>query len=83
MEPDQQDGLLEADAGKTRSRTKRGNDLDGPTWMRYSISVWDGIRKTAEEKALKHPAMFLMQLVSRLTQMPFLGPGWGERQFFT
>lgn len=47
---------------------KRANELDGKTWTRYSISIWSGIRKTPEELALKHPALFPSQLVSRLIE---------------
>ena len=28
---------------------KRANELDGKTWLRYSVSVWSDIRKTKEE----------------------------------
>lgn len=45
---------------------RRANDLDGKTWTRYSISIWSDIEKTAEERALKHPAMFPVALVERL-----------------
>ncbi len=45
---------------------KRANELDGKTWLRYSVSVWSDIRKTKEETALKHPAMFPTALASRL-----------------
>ena len=65
---------------------KRANDLDGAAWLRNSISVWDDIRKTSEELALKHPAMFPAQLVTRLIESlttsdqrvvldPFVGVG--------
>jgi DNA modification methylase len=60
-------------------------DLDGRTWLSYSISVWDDIRKTPEEAALKHPALFPVQLAERLIQIfshtgnsvldPFCGTG--------
>jgi len=63
---------------------KRFNDLDGKTWTRYSISVWD-IVKTPEEAALKHPAMFPVKLCERLIEIythkgdivldPFMGSG--------
>ena len=57
------------DAPRSRRATKkRANDLDGATWLRYSISIWDDIRKTPEEVALKHPAMFPAQLPVRLLQ---------------
>lgn len=44
----------------------RANSLNGSDWLRYSISVWDDIRKTAEEAALNHPALFPTMLVDRL-----------------
>ena len=47
---------------------KRANSLDGKTWLKYSVSVWDDIRKTKEEIALKHPAMFPVTLASRLIE---------------
>jgi DNA modification methylase len=52
---------------------KRGNLLDGKTWTRYSISVWSDIRKSKEELALKHPALFPAQLVERIIEC-FLPP---------
>ena len=45
---------------------KRANDLDGKSWLRNSISIWNDIRKTPEEVALKHPALFPQALVERL-----------------
>jgi len=55
--------------GKFREKeirnSKRLNDLDGKTWTRYSISVWD-IAKSPQEMKLKHPAMFPEELVKRL-----------------
>lgn len=53
---------------RRRGITKRANDLDGATWTRYSISVWSDIRKTPEEIALRHPAMFPVQLATRLIE---------------
>jgi DNA modification methylase len=60
------------------------NQLDGKTWTRYSISVWD-IIKTPQEMELKHPAMFPMELCKRLIEIythpnevvldPFMGSG--------
>ena len=47
---------------------KRANELDGKTWLRYSLSVWDDIRKTTEEKRLKHPGSYPVELASRLMQ---------------
>lgn len=64
---------------------KRCNHLDGKTWIRNSISVWDDISKTTEEVRLKHPAMFPSSLVERLLMTfsreedtiidPFMGSG--------
>jgi DNA modification methylase len=65
---------------------KRANQLDGKTWLRYSISIWNDIRKTAEEEALRHPAIFPTQLITRLIKCyttdedkvildPFVGVG--------
>jgi len=60
------------------------NDLDGKTWERYSISIWD-IIKSKEETKLKHPAMFPVELCKRLIEIytkkgdvvldPFMGSG--------
>ena len=90
-EPAQQGQLLRAEAASEKLRprrrtTKRANDLDGAAWTRYSISVWDDIRKSPEELSLKHPAMFPVQLAARLIQCfttrddrvvldPFIGIG--------
>jgi DNA modification methylase len=46
----------------------RLNDLDGRTWERYSISLWD-IAKTPEEARLRHPAMFPVELCKRLIRI--------------
>jgi len=82
-------GFLSDDAGVTyavRKPTRRANELDGKTWLQYSISVWNDIRKTPEEIRLRHPAMFPAQLPNRLMRMymsaedkivldPFMGTG--------
>ena len=47
---------------------RRANDLDGKTWTRYSISVWNDIRKSGEESRLRHPAMFPAELARRLIE---------------
>ena len=47
---------------------KQANELDGKTWLRYSVSVWGDIRKTKEEIELKHPAMFPGMLAKRLIE---------------
>lgn len=51
---------------RERLARARANDLDGKEWTRYSISVWNDIRKTPEESKLGHPAMFPGALVERL-----------------
>jgi DNA modification methylase len=52
---------------------RRANSLDGRTWTRHSISVWDDIRKSKEELRLKHPALFPVELPRRLIEC-FLPP---------
>lgn len=47
---------------------RRCNSLDGRRWLRNSISVWDDLRKTAEELRWKHPAQFPVALVERLIE---------------
>ena len=65
---------------------RKGNDLDGATWTRYSISVWNDIRKNPSEVRINHPAMFPTSLALRLIECfttsndkvildPFLGSG--------
>ncbi|MBT4406831.1 MAG: site-specific DNA-methyltransferase, partial [Euryarchaeota archaeon] len=65
---------------------ERMNNLTGKEWLQNSFSIWREIRKTAEEKALKHPAMFPSQLCEKLIDIytresgevildPFLGAG--------
>src|SRR3990167_5248359 len=61
------------------------NILDGKTWLKYSFSIWRDIEKSNEERKLNHPAMFPIQLTSRLIEIftkpgdivldPFLGSG--------
>lgn len=52
-----------------RTRTaKRANELDGGTWTKYSLSIWSDIKKSPEEIALGHPAIFPVALVRRLIQ---------------
>jgi len=48
---------------------KKANRLDGKTWTRYSISIWSDIRKSKEEIALKHPAIFPEELVKKLIEI--------------
>jgi len=81
------DGCDAADASRAASAARpRCNDLPGQEWLRYSVSVWSDIRKTAEELSLNHPAMFPTMLCERVMKMflpagphrvldPFLGSG--------
>lgn len=73
-------------AQKRRTKSQRANDLDGKTWLQYSVSVWNDIKKSKEEIRLKHPAMFPSQLAERLIKAfttskqknvldPFVGVG--------
>ena len=59
-----------ADAGPpkpSRPRThRRCNDLSGDEWLRNSVSIWSDIRKSSEELALGHPAIFPATLCERL-----------------
>lgn len=67
-----------------KSQINRLNALDGKTWTRYSISIWD-VKKDSEESRLRHPALFPKQLVTRLLKIytkprdvvldPFMGTG--------
>ncbi len=53
-----------------RDRPKKcANELDGKTWLRYSVSVWSDILKTSEESDLHHPAIFPIALASRLIEI--------------
>lgn len=65
---------------------KKFNELSGKEWLQYSISIWKDIQKTNGEWKLGHPAMFPLQLTSRLIKIftknkgdivldPFLGSG--------
>lgn len=55
------------------SDSRRANSLDGKTWTRYSVSVWSDIRRTPEERSLKHPALFPIALARRVIEC-FLPP---------
>ena len=52
---------------------RRANSLDGRTWTRHSISIWNDLRKSKEELKLKHPALFPVELPRRLLEC-FLPP---------
>lgn len=68
----------------TLKNKERLNALDGKTWEKYSISIWE-IVKSKEESKLKHPAMFPVELCRRLIEIyskrgdvvldPFMGSG--------
>lgn len=88
IEPRPGDGnVRKASKAAPRRPRRRCNDLSGEEWLRSSISVWSDIRKTAEEAALNHPAMFPTMLCERLILMflrrkakhrildPFVGSG--------
>ena len=53
----------------------RGNLLSGADWLRHSFSVWRGLGKNGEERAMRHPAMFTVGLVSRLLDVYTCGKG--------
>ena len=59
---------------KRHASDKKCNELDGATWLQYSLSVWGDIRKTPDELKLGHPAMFPATLAERLIAA-FLRPG--------
>jgi DNA modification methylase len=81
------EGTPENNGTAPRTQTeRRANDLDGATWTRNSISVWNDIRKSTEEVRFGHPAMFPVTLVTRLIDSftteadhtvldPFMGSG--------
>lgn len=60
--------------------------MDGKTWLRYSISIWDDLAKDREERRYDHPALFPAALTDRLLEIfgpepgglvldPFMGSG--------
>ncbi len=62
------------------------NNLTGAEWLKHSFSIWRDLRKSPEEMALKHPAMFPSQLCEKIIDIytrdpgevvldPFLGTG--------
>ncbi|MEM1558509.1 MAG: site-specific DNA-methyltransferase, partial [Thermoproteota archaeon] len=76
--------LSEEEEELKAQKKERLNELDGKTWEKYSISIWD-IVKTGDEAKLKHPAMFPTELCRRLIEIyskkgdvvldPFMGSG--------
>ncbi len=82
------DSEASSEENRTRpdSSGRRANDLDGKTWLRYSVSVWSDIHKSSKETELRHPAIFPAELAGRLIQIftnseqrvvfdPFAGAG--------
>jgi len=70
---------------KPKTNHKKKIELDGRTWLNYSISVWNDVIKTKHEWVISHPAMFPEELPRRLIQIyttkgntvldPFMGSG--------
>ena len=46
--------------------TKKCNELTGKEWLQNSFSIWRDLKKTAEERAYKHPASFPVSLCEKL-----------------
>jgi len=71
---------------ESKLNRNKANELDGKLWTKYSISVWNDIRKSKEELKYNHPAMFPTMLIERLIDCftnkedkvildPFMGSG--------
>jgi len=70
---------------KRNNSNKRTIEVDGATWIKYSLSIWSDIKKSPTEEKLKHPAIFPAQLAKRLIEVlsfpedivldPFVGTG--------
>lgn len=45
------------------------NDFSGKEWLQNSFSIWRDIRKNKEEKKLKHPATFPIELAEKLIRI--------------
>lgn len=59
--------LLGFNKNQDEKQSLRTNHVfDGKLWLKYSISIWDDVMKTQEEKRLSHPASFPTSLVERL-----------------
>lgn len=46
--------------------SKKCNDLSGKEWLQNSFSIWKNISKTKEEKALRHPASYPVELCEKI-----------------
>lgn len=63
----------------------RYNELTGKEWLQYSFSIWRDIRKSDDERNIKHPAMFPSALAEKVIKTytrkndavldPFMGIG--------
>lgn len=42
------------------------NDLSGKEWLQNSFSIWKGLSKTKDEKALKHPASYPISICEKI-----------------
>lgn len=71
---------------KRRLPARKANELNGNTWLKYSISIWSDISRTVEEQKLNHPALFPKELPKRIMEIfltkdktevldPFMGSG--------
>jgi len=51
------------------------NNLTGKEWLQESFTIWSDIRKTSEERATKHPALFPAELPRKLINIYTKDPG--------
>ncbi|MBM3456998.1 MAG: DNA methyltransferase [Armatimonadetes bacterium] len=58
--------MSDTDPSPAAETRRRANDLEGAEWTRFSLSVWNDIRKSADEMLLGHPALFPAVLVERV-----------------
>src|SRR5690554_4586392 len=71
--------------GASMGKGKKRIPLNGKTWMRYSLSLWDDVPRSPEERSIDHPSVFPRELVGRLLKIftrpgdlvvdPFMGSG--------
>ena len=66
---------MSSDTDPVEKPHRRANDLGGAEWTRCSISVWSDLRKTPEERRLKHPASFPAALAERAIRSFVQGRG--------
>lgn len=45
---------------------KRMNDLTGKEWLQNSFSIWRSLSKTSDERKLRHPASYPVELCEKL-----------------